>query len=67
MEMPSDTHTHTHKGTCVCVGMWSDGWIGQGMREGYKRGVDGRLMKMKEQRNVYLRAKEAERRTASGR
>lgn len=32
---------------------WMDGWV-KGLREGYKRGVDGRLMKMKERGTVYL-------------
>lgn len=48
------THTRTRPCMCICVCaglravMWLDGWIGQGVREGFKRGVDGRLMKMKE-------------------
>lgn len=46
MEMPSDTHKCTC--VCLCAGMWLDGWIGQRVGEGYKRGVDTWLMKMED-------------------
>lgn len=58
MEMPNDTQKRTC--LCLCAGMWLDRWIGQGVGEGYKRGVDGQLMKMKELETVYLRVKGGE-------
>lgn len=60
MEMANDTNAYTQQGH-VCVG-----WIGQGEGGGYKGKVDGRLMKMKEQRTVYLRVWKRGRRTACG-
>ena len=49
------THTHTqaHVQACGRKDGRMDGWV-KGLREGYKRRVDGRLMKMKERGTVYL-------------